>query len=69
MKPIKSLKPDRFFIFLVWAAILVVSVHITDPAIAAQTKTTGTSMDTHNKLPPIDTAAPSTFETISFGLG
>jgi PBP1b-binding outer membrane lipoprotein LpoB len=53
-------------IFFLWACS-----QTTAPAISQEsiTKESSMSTDIEKNMPPIDTAAPSIFETASFGLG
>ena len=53
------------FIFFLWACSQTI-----EPAISQESKTKESSMSTDiEKTPPIDMAAPTLFETASFGLG
>lgn len=55
-------------IFMISIAMLTLSLNST-VALASGQSATVESKEIQNSQPPIDTAAPSRFETASFGLG
>ena len=61
-------RTKKVTIFMISIAMLTLSLSSTDALASGQSATVG-SKEIKSSLPPIDTAAPSRFETASFGLG
>ncbi|MFC1876965.1 hypothetical protein ACFL2E_06820 [Thermodesulfobacteriota bacterium] len=67
-------KKDRlyngwFYILLASMLFLWAYSQTIEPASSHESKTRESSMSIEKGLPPMDTAAPSNYETASFGLG
>ncbi len=61
-------RTQKVTIFMISIAMLILSLNST-VALASGQSATVASKELKSSLPPIDTAAPSRFETASFGLG
>ena len=61
-------RTQKVTIFMISIAMLTLSLSSTVALASGQSETVG-SKEIKSSLPPIDTAAPSRFETASFGLG
>ena len=61
-------KTHKVTIFMISIAMLTLSLNGTVAVGSGQSATNATK-EIENSLPPIDAAAPSKFETASFGLG